>query len=194
MRNCDFPRIVFVTPESTSPSDKIDLPDGHVAIDLRPHVPVPSGDADAWSEASCIPAFQALAPNPSLDYYPEWSPGFHALKLTRDEFFRWIAVRGFRYPTFWKGANAEATSFQLKPASEAAIKEGIRRVYDIADNEGKKPPNINEVAKPVQARLGEIGYTASAAQIKKIAERPEFKNRRRPAGKTVKSEKHRPHK
>ena len=29
----------------------------------------------------------------------------------------------------------------------------VRRVYDIADKEGEKPPNIREVAEPVQESL-----------------------------------------
>ena len=190
MRNCESPAIVFLT-ESAPPPETIELADGHLAVDLRPRVFVPFDDADTWSEASCIPAFEILAEKPSLQHYPEWSPGFHAMKLNSDEFFRWATARGFPDPTFWKPSN-EATSPQLKPASEQMIKAAIRRAYDIAEREGKKPPNINEVPKPVQAQLKAIGRKASAAKIKEIAERPEFKKRRRPPGKTLKSEKRPP--
>jgi hypothetical protein len=116
------------------------------------------------------------------------------MKLNRDEFFRLIAVRGLPYPTFWKRTNDDATSLKLKPASEPMIEGEVRRVYDIADKEGKKPPNINEVAELVQAHLREIGHTASGRQIKGIAERLEFKNRRRLPGKTLSSEKRGPRK
>src|SRR5262249_38403493 len=150
---------------------------------------VPSDDADTWSEAFCIPAFEILAENPSLSHYPEWSPVFYAMKLNRDEFFRFIAVRGLPYPTFWKRANDDAASLNLKSASKPMIENEVRRVYDIADKEGKKPPNIKEVAKPVQDLLRGNGYKASAAQIQKIAQRPEFAKRRRSPGKTLKSEK-----
>jgi hypothetical protein len=190
MRNCESPAIIFVTPESVPRPETKELPNGHLAVDLRPRVFVPSEDVDTWNEASCIPAFQALAEKPSLQHYPEWSPGFHAMKLTRDEFS--IAVRGFPYPTFWKRTNDDATSLNLKPASEPMIEGEVRRVYDIADKEGKKPPNINEVAELAQARLREIGRTASGRQIKGIAERPEFKKRRRLPGKTLSSERCRP--
>jgi hypothetical protein len=191
MRNCESPAIIFVTPESAPPPETKELPDGHLAVDLRPRVSVPSEDVDTWSEASCIHAFQILAEKPSLQHYPEWSPGFHAMKLTRDEFFRWIEVRGFPYPTFWKRTNDDATSLTLKSASERMMIDVVRRVYDIAHNEGKKPPNIREVAKPVQDLLRGNGYKASAKQIQEIAERPEFKKRRRAPGKTLKSEKRR---
>ena len=191
MRNCDYPALVFVTPERAAPPEISELLEGDL-VDLRPRIFLPSEDADTWSEASCIPAFQALAAKPSLEYYPERSPGFHAMKLTSDEFFRWIAVRGLPYPTFWKRTDDDATSLNLKPASKPMIESEVRRVYDIADKEGKKPPNINEVAEPVQARLREIGHTASGGQIKRIAERPEFKKRRRLPGKTLSSERRRP--
>jgi hypothetical protein len=190
MRNCESPAIIFVTPESAPPPETKELPNGHLAVDLRPRVFVPSEDVDTWREASCIPAFQALAEKPSLQHYPEWSPGFHAMKLTRDEFS--IAVRGFPYPAFWKRTNHDATSLNLKRASEPMIEGEVRRVYDVADKEGKKPPNINEVAELAQARLREIGRTASGRQIKGIAERPEFKKRRRLPGKTLSSERCRP--
>src|SRR5262245_40717284 len=174
MRNSDSPAIIFVTPGSAPPPETTELADGDLAVDLRPRVFVPSDDADTWSEASCVPAFEILAEKPSLQYYPEWSPGFHAMKVNRDEFLRWIADHGLRYPTFWKQTNDDATSVNLKRASEPMIEGEVRRTYDIADKEGKKAPNIREVAKQAQDLLRRNGYKASAAQIQKIAERPEF--------------------
>jgi hypothetical protein len=191
MRNSASSDIVFVTSESTPPPKTMGLTD---YINLRPRVVVPSGDAETWTESSCDAAFEAMSEIPSLQHYPEWSPGFHATKLTRDEFFKLIAVRHFPYPTFWKRANHEVASIKLRPAQDRAIADEIRRVYDKAHIKGTKPPNINEVVKPVQARLRDIRQTASAAQIKRIAEHPEFKNRRRQPGKTLLSEKRGPQK
>jgi hypothetical protein len=191
MRNCDSPDIVFVTPESTPPPKTMELTDH---IDLRPRVVVPSGDAETWTEESCDATFEAMSEITSLQHYAEWSPGFHATKLTRDEFFKLIALRDFPYPMFWKRANHEMASINLRPAQDRVIVDEIRRVYDRAHIKRTKPPNINEVVEPVQARLREMGQTASAAQIKKIGEKPEFKNRRRPPGKTLRSEKRVPQK
>jgi len=143
------------------------------------------------SEASCIPAFQALAEKPSLQHYPEWGPGFQAMKLTQDEFFRWIAIRGFPYPTFWKRRNHEAPSPELKLASVLMITEAIRSAYDIADKERTKPPNIKELPKLVQALLKGKGHRASARQIQTIGSL-KFKERRRPIGRTLSSERRRP--
>jgi len=194
MRNSDAPTLLFITQENSPPAETLELSDGSLLVDPRPRVFVPSANTDTWSEASCMGALRAMAQTPSLKHYPECSPGFAARKITRDEFFRWIAVRGFKYPTFWKRTNDQATSRQLKQASEAMIEDEVRRVYEIADKEGKKPPNINEVAELAQACLREIGHTASGRQIKGIAERPEFKARRRRPGKTLSSEKRGPRK
>jgi hypothetical protein len=42
-----------------------------------------------------------LARCPSFEYYPEISPGLDFIELTRDEFVKWLLVRGFEIPTFW---------------------------------------------------------------------------------------------
>ena len=192
MRSCDAPHIVFIAPEDTPPATTNELDDGKLLIDLRPRVPVPSGNPDTWSEASCRPAFETLAGKPSLEYYPKYSPGFIARKLTSDEYFKWIAVRDFRYPEFWKRTKPKATSPKLKQASDRMITDEVRRAYDIADKEKKKPPNINELAKLVKAALKEREHKASRSQIQKIGNCPEFEGCRRPAGKTLKSERRHP--
>jgi hypothetical protein len=185
MRNSDFPSIVFVTPGSAPPPETIELVD----VDLRPRVFVPSDHADTWSAGSCIPAFELLAEKPSLEHYPEWSPGFHAMKINSHEFFSLIAAHSLPYPTFWKPTNHEVASIKLRRAHDRIIEDELRRLYDRADREGAKPPNIKEVAKPVQDLLRGNGYKASAIQIQEIAGRSEFAKRRRPRGKTLKSEK-----
>jgi hypothetical protein len=189
MRSSDFSAIVFVTPGSAPPPETIELADRHRALNLRPLVFVPSVDVDTWSEASCIPAFEILAEKPSLQHYTDWSSGFHAMKLNSDEFFRLIALRGLPYPTFWRRGNDDAISLNLKPASEQMIRGAVRRQYDIAETQGKKPPNVKEVAKLVQADLKARGHKASVQKVQKIADSPEFKERRWPPGKTLKSEK-----
>jgi hypothetical protein len=192
MRDRDFPQLLFITPDSKPPAKTVEQPDGSLLINLRRCVPVPSDEIETWSDAACIQAFQAMAQLPSSEYYPEYLPGFEARKLTSNEFFKWIAFRDFPYPTFWKRTNHEAASIKLRRAQDRVIEDEVLRVYDIADKEGTKPPNIKEVVKPVQARLRQIGQAASATQIRKIAESPEFKKRRRLPGKTLSSEKRHP--
>jgi hypothetical protein len=180
----DVPYIVFVTPEDTPRANTKELGDGNLLIDLRPRVPVPSGHPDTWSEVVCIQAFQAMAQIASSEYYPEYRPGFEARKLTRNEFFKWIVKRRFWLPKFWEETNDQTVSDQLKQAPQRIIEAVLRDVYDTLE----RPPNIIEVVKPVQAGLRERGYTVSGRAIQEVANLPEFKARRRPPGKTLKSE------
>ena len=83
-------------------------------------------------------------------------------------------------------AQSEAS---LEQASIAEMKREIRTAYASAELAGDKPPNLKQIAKPVQAALRAKGYRASGKQIQELAGADEFKSLRRPAGKTVKSDK-----
>jgi hypothetical protein len=194
MRNCDAPHILFMAPEDTQPDIIKKLDDGSGLLDMRPRVPIPSRDPEIWSDESCRPAFESLAETPSQKHYPEWLPGFCARKLTSDEFFSFVSRRGYPFPKFWTPPHEIGRSPELKPAPKQVITDEVRRVYNLAHQLGDKAPNINEIPKPVQARLKELGLSASARQIKAIAGSSEFKMRRREPGKTLRSEKQPPEK
>ena len=49
-------------------------------------------------------------------------------------------------------------------------------IYDYATAQGMKPPNLKQIAKPVQKRLEREGCEATASHIEKIAE--SYKDRR----------------
>ncbi len=101
----------------------------------------------------------------------------------------------------WPGAMAEAaverrgdnavTELRLRPAPALTIHEAIAAVYDEAEREQAKPPNIRELAKPVQRLLSQQGRQASGIQIQKLAAEPQHDGRRRTPGKTVTSERSR---
>jgi hypothetical protein len=55
----------------------------------------------------------------------------------------------------------------------------------------QKPPNLNEIAKPVQRALRAEGFDASGRQIQLLADADEFRRRRRPAGPTLANKKRR---
>jgi hypothetical protein len=74
-----------------------------------------------------------------------------------------------------------AASF-LKPAIDAKIRQTISEVYDWADAQNMKPPNISEIAPIVRRRLGREGLEATLTRISTMAEQREFKSRRLPAG------------
>jgi hypothetical protein len=76
----------------------------------------------------------------------------------------------------------------FKNAPMPLIGKAITAVYDDADASGQKPPNIVELAPLVQAWLKAKGYSASKKQIRKIGNEEAFEARRRPPGKTLRSE------
>ena len=78
---------------------------------------------------------------------------------------------------------------RLRSANDRTVHQAIKVVYDSAEAAGKKPPNLKEIAAPVQASLRAIGYISSGRQIQKLAEAPQHKARRRRPGTTIRSEK-----
>jgi len=76
----------------------------------------------------------------------------------------------------------------LRQAPESEIRKAITEAYEDAEAQGRKPPNIRELAGAVQPLLQAKGYTASGLTIQKLGDRPEYKRRRRPPGKTLTGE------
>jgi hypothetical protein len=84
----------------------------------------------------------------------------------------------------------EIQNRSLKSVSGPLVRATIQEVYDVAEAKRERPPNIKELPAAVQLRLKEKGYFASGRLIQKIGDPEEFKRRRRPPGKTMKSEQH----
>ena len=55
----------------------------------------------------------------------------------------------------------------LKPAPSTVIDQAITAAYDAAKAAQQKPPNVNEIIKPVQETLRSRGYSASGQQIER---------------------------
>jgi hypothetical protein len=96
-------------------------------------------------------------------------------------------------PPSWSASEGESqpsrSPGQLKPsASTTMINEVIKSEYDAAEAAGRKPPNIKELAAAVQLLLEQKGFSASKRRIQLLGEAEKFKRRRRPPGKTLKSE------
>jgi hypothetical protein len=109
--------VVFVTPSDPGPPAVTPLPNGEVVADVRPRISVPS-ETDDWSENSYKDAFLELARLPSQQYFPLLSYSICFIELTSEEFFGWVARRGFEVPKFWKRiAEATQTSPQGSDAS-----------------------------------------------------------------------------
>jgi hypothetical protein len=104
------------------------------------------------------------------------------------------ARRHKRRPPSWcseatkRETQPSQSQVKLKPAPEGIIIEGIKWAYDIAEHEGRKPPNIKELPAAVQPFLQHKGVSASGRRIQQLGDHEEFKRRRRRPGKTVASE------
>jgi hypothetical protein len=70
-------------------------------------------------------------------------------------------------------------------ASEAQINRTITAVYDYAESEHMKPPNVKEIAPHVLTRLQREGWTATQAHIAQLAGGEPHRLRRLPAGPRV---------
>jgi len=101
MRDQDHVGIVFVVGNDED-SLPVQLEDGSVKVDVRPRIPIPSGNPESWDEVACINAFQALAETCSIDQYPILATHFGWIELTYDEFIAWLAKRGYPEPQFWR--------------------------------------------------------------------------------------------
>jgi hypothetical protein len=177
MRRGGSSPLVFVTREDGGPPRSIELADGSLKLDPRPRILVPSNDTDTWSEASCTSAFEVLAQSPSSEYYPEWTLVFLMMKITRDEFMRFLDVHGFDFVGFWRRPT-DSSQQPLTPAPPAMIRKAIRDVYERARARGEKPPNTVELVKPVQNELAAKGYKADRETIQQIGNEPEFDGQR----------------
>jgi hypothetical protein len=76
----------------------------------------------------------------------------------------------------------------LKLASDKIIRQTIDEVYNAAEADGEKAPNIKELPTLVLRKLQQQGYTASKRHIQLLGDELDFKKRRRPPGATVSSE------
>lgn len=142
------------------------------------------------------PSFEPLPPlDPfTVITYPEW------VMLRRDAARRFVV----EHPDLPNAAGLlrrwfddieavqrppEGNAAPLKPAPDPEIHKAITNAYDSANETGQKPPNLKEIAAPVQAILRNSGYRASGNRIQQLAGDARHNRRRREPGKTVASEK-----
>ena len=118
--------------------------------------------------------------------------GFTAdLWARREDVERWLAVRQIPAPPIMIYSTASEKAAhpkdQLKSAPDAEVRRAITAAYNKAEATGEKPPNIKELHKHVVPLLESKGYSASDRSVQKIGEEHQFKSRRLPPGKTLKS-------
>lgn len=76
----------------------------------------------------------------------------------------------------------------IREAPNAVVDKAIAQAYDNAEAQGTKPPNVNEIIKPVQHILKARGYKKGGSRIRLLAGAPHHAQRRRLVGKTLASE------
>jgi hypothetical protein len=86
------------------------------------------------------------------------------------------------------GVNGDPAE-DLRPAPITKIDNAITAVYDEAEAQKKKAPNLNQVVAPVQRKLREQGLSASKSTIQKLAADAKHAKRRRKGGPTLKNKK-----
>jgi hypothetical protein len=114
-------------------------------------------------------------------------------RYIKDAFLEFARRHKLRPPTWCDASKGDIqrnrSPRQSKPlASTAMINNAIRSEYNDATAARAKPPNIRELGAPVQRRLDREGFYASKRRIQLLGEAAEFKLRRRPPGRTLKSE------
>lgn len=140
LRDRDHPGLVFLGKNDSCETLRQELPDGSLILDRRPRIPVPSVDVNAWDEAGCEAAFQALAQSPSRESCPEMAPVFAIIELTYDEFINWLAQRGWKKPKFWsppakekeqRGSWASHSSGRPQRASGTQQQAAARAIHEL---------------------------------------------------------------
>ena len=71
---------------------------------------------------------------------------------------------------------------ELKSPNDDRVHEAITAVYDECKMTGRKPPNTNEIGKPVLERLVADGYWTSKRRIQRLANDPRHNGRRGTTG------------
>jgi hypothetical protein len=117
----------------------------------------------------------------------------HRIFLARKAMLAFARRHGVPPPSMWSDATKRKTQpsrsqVKLKPAPERIVIEAIRCAYDAAEAADRKPPNTRELPAAVQPFLQQKGFSTSGRRIRQLGDAEEFKRRRRPPGKTLKSE------
>jgi len=111
-REGDLTDVIFVTKDDATVP--LELADGSLLFDvndLKPQILVPSNDPETWTDASCAPAFEALAQKASRKHYSDRTKHysdrtiqFLMMEVYRDQFVRLLKAHGLRLPKFWRPA------------------------------------------------------------------------------------------
>jgi hypothetical protein len=148
--------LVFVTKDD---AEGVELPGGGLLVDpSRPTIPVPSDAPETWSEASCDPAFNALAKLPSRKHYRDRTIQFLMMEIHHEQFVNFLRAYSLDVPKFWRASIQGSLELQEKgPSSrdgrssnkqEAQPSPTVRRP-------GRKPIKFNQTKQEMMRDIQE---------------------------------------
>ena len=151
-KRCDVLRAIFCAlrsdflafgyPESPDPSMN-ELPNR--TVEVRFVVPLPNSQLKTWDDNNCLAAYRAVA-----DVWEKWPhvfelsfPVMRALKLSEEEFTKWLIARKWPRPTFWAVSEAlSKSSPPPKSLSEGQMMTLAQEYSDFARAAGQRPTQL----------------------------------------------------
>jgi len=151
----DSTGLVFVIQEDAILPQGIELADGKLlfdANDLKTRILVPSNDPETWTEASCAPAFEALAQKPSRNHYSDRTIQFLMMEVYRDEFVRLLKAYGLRLPKFWRPAISKLPQLKEETHTSKDGKALLRETSPAGSfrKRGAPPKKLNQTKEAMR--------------------------------------------
>jgi hypothetical protein len=160
-REGDLTGVIFVTKDDATVP--LELADGSQLFDvndLKPEILVPSNDPETWTEASCAPAFEALAQKPSRDHYSDRTIQFLMMEVYRDQFVRLLKAHGVRLPKFWRPAISKPLQLKEQTYTSKDGKAFLKETPPAGSyvrNRGPKPIKFERAKKEMRRDIEEGG-------------------------------------
>ena len=161
--------IAFVLGSVDSPPVETKRDDGGVDVDLRLRVPLPNNTPEAWTDANCADAFDALSRGWTEGVSEELSVGLGALAITRTDFMDWIDRTGYAVPKFWRSSPSDkkpqtslgqkatvefVTHFLQEMNPSATVEDTEAATRDHAAGRPIHRPYVRDAYRMHQKRLG----------------------------------------
>jgi hypothetical protein len=169
--------LVFVTEKDATTPQGIELADRSLQFDvndlMKPRILVPSNDPETWTEATCAPAFEALAEKPSREYYPDRRIQFLMMEIDRHRFVRLVTAYGLDLPNFWRPSIPKPAELQKQAhisRSSKPSKEGESPPLRLKIRErGPQPRKLEQTKEAMRRgiREGRLAVTSLEAMLEK---------------------------
>ena len=164
--------LVFVTANDATTPQGIELADGSLQFDvndlMKPRILVPSNDPKTLTEATCAPAFEALAEKPSREYYSDYRIQFLMMEIDRHRFVRLVTAYGLDLPNFWRPSIPKPPELQkeahISRSSKPSKEDESPPAGSEARNRGPKPRKFEQTKEAMRRDLREGQLTVAKLQ------------------------------